>query len=127
MAAIPFLCRGVWFSPKLSHHRNASLAVYLPIFYFSFCQKTNLHVYKWSRLSSLLFTLFMLYVLCLFSCLHSIYKLYPLGGNLNSMKGDSIWVAAQQGYSPVSRTPLHEHTILFTNSVFKLCFYVICL
>ena len=23
-----------------------SLAVYLPIFYFSFCQKTNLHLYK---------------------------------------------------------------------------------
>ena len=28
MAAMPFLCRGVWFSPKLSYHRNESLAVY---------------------------------------------------------------------------------------------------
>ena len=45
-----------FFSPKLSYLRNVSLAVYLPIFYISFCQKTNLHLYKWSRLSSLLFT-----------------------------------------------------------------------
>ena len=40
MAAMPFLCRRVWFSPKLPHHRNVSLAVYLPIFYFLFDQKT---------------------------------------------------------------------------------------
>ena len=38
MAAMPFLCRGVWFSPKLSYHRTVSLAIYLPIFYFGFCQ-----------------------------------------------------------------------------------------
>ena len=31
-------CRGP-FSPKLSYNRNVSLAVYLPIFNFSFCQK----------------------------------------------------------------------------------------
>ena len=29
MAVMPFLCRGVWFSPKLSYHRIISLAVYL--------------------------------------------------------------------------------------------------
>ena len=45
MVAMPFLSRGVWFSPKLSYHRIISLAVYLPIFYFSFYQKTNLHCY----------------------------------------------------------------------------------
>ena len=28
------------------------------IFYFSFWQNTNLHLYKWARLSSSLFTLF---------------------------------------------------------------------
>ena len=38
------------FLPKLSHHRNVSLALYLPILYFLFCQKTNLHLYKPSRL-----------------------------------------------------------------------------
>ena len=37
---MPFLCRGVPFSTKLSYHRNVSLAVYSPIFYVSFCQKT---------------------------------------------------------------------------------------
>ena len=42
MAALSFLCRGVWFSPKLSYHRNVSL----PIFYF-FDKKTNLHLYVW--------------------------------------------------------------------------------
>ena len=31
--------QSVFFSPKLSNHRNVSLAVYLKIFYFSFCQK----------------------------------------------------------------------------------------
>ena len=31
---------------KISYHRNVSLAVYLPILYFSFCQKTNLHLYE---------------------------------------------------------------------------------
>ena len=39
MAAMPFLCRGVWFLPKLSYHINVSLAINLPIFYLSFCQK----------------------------------------------------------------------------------------
>ena len=34
MAAMPFLHRGVQFSPKLSYHRNVSLAVNLPIFFF---------------------------------------------------------------------------------------------
>ena len=42
MAVMPFLCRGVWFSPKLSYHRIISWAVYLPIFYFSFCQKKQI-------------------------------------------------------------------------------------
>ena len=41
-----FLCRGVWFSPKLSYHRNVSLIVYLPIVYFSFYQKTNFPLYN---------------------------------------------------------------------------------
>ena len=40
MAAMPFLFRGVWFSPKQSYHSNISLVVYLPILNFSFCQKT---------------------------------------------------------------------------------------
>ena len=57
MSIMPFLCRGVWFLPKLSHHRNVSLSVYLPIFYFSFCQKTSLHLYKRARLSSSLLML----------------------------------------------------------------------
>ena len=57
------------FFTKISYHRNVSLAVYLPIFYFSFCQKTNLHLYEQARLSSLLFTFFRrfsikMYVLC---------------------------------------------------------------
>ena len=56
MAAMPFLTRGVLFSPKLSQYRITSLAVYLPIFYFSFYQKTNLYFYKQTRLS--LFTFF---------------------------------------------------------------------
>ena len=55
MAAIPFHCRGVWISPKLSFHRNVSLAVNLPNFYFSFYQKTNFHLYKGARLLVLLF------------------------------------------------------------------------
>ena len=44
------------FLPKLSYHRNVSLAGYLPILYFSFSQKTNLHLYKGARLTLLLFT-----------------------------------------------------------------------
>ena len=36
MAAMPVLCRGVCFSPKLSYHTNVSLVVYLPVFYFSY-------------------------------------------------------------------------------------------
>ena len=56
MASMPFLCRGDWFSPKLSYHRIVSLALYLPIFYFSFYQKTNLHLYKGARLT-LIYTL----------------------------------------------------------------------
>ena len=48
MADMPFLCRDLYFLPKLSYHRNVSLAVYSPILYFSFCQKTNLHSYKQS-------------------------------------------------------------------------------
>ena len=32
MVVMPLLCRGVWFSPKLSYHQNVSLAIYLPIF-----------------------------------------------------------------------------------------------
>ena len=46
------------FFTKKSYHRNVSLALYFQIFYFSFCQKTNLHLHKRSRLSSLLFTFF---------------------------------------------------------------------
>ena len=46
IAAMPFLCRGVWVSTKLSYHRYVNLVVYLPMFHFSFCQKTNLHLYK---------------------------------------------------------------------------------
>ena len=49
-----FLCRDLSFLPKLSYHRNLSLPVYSPILFFSFCQKTNLHLYKQSRLSSYL-------------------------------------------------------------------------
>ena len=45
MAAMPFLCRDPFFT-KISYHRNVSLTVYWPILYFSFCQKTNLHLYK---------------------------------------------------------------------------------
>ena len=37
--AIPL--RGVWFSPKLSFHRNISMDVYLPIFNFSFYRKNK--------------------------------------------------------------------------------------
>ena len=44
MSVTPFLCRGVWISPKWSYHRIVSLAVYLPIFYLSFYQQTNLHL-----------------------------------------------------------------------------------
>ena len=56
------------FLTKISYNRNVSLAVYLPIFYFSFCQKTNLHLYKWSRLLSYLNThvLFSLHILVFF-------------------------------------------------------------
>ena len=50
MAIMPFLYRG-FFKPKLSYHRNVSLVVYLPHFYFSFCQKTISHLYKHSRLT----------------------------------------------------------------------------
>ena len=56
--SMPFLCRDLSFLPKSSYHENVSLAVYLPIFFFSFCQKTNLHLYKCSRLSLYLFTFF---------------------------------------------------------------------
>ena len=52
---MPFLYTGVWFSTKLSYHRNVSLAVYLPISYFSFYQKTNFLLYKQARLLLLLF------------------------------------------------------------------------
>ena len=55
MAAMPFLCRGVLFLPKLSYHRNVSLAVYLPIFCLSFYRKTKFYLYKLFRLSLLLF------------------------------------------------------------------------
>ena len=54
MEATPFLCRDPFFT-KITYHRNVSLVVYLPIFYFSFCQK-KLHLYKQARLPSLLFT-----------------------------------------------------------------------
>ena len=37
---MPFLCSGIWFSPKLSYHRIISLAVFLPMLSFSFYQKT---------------------------------------------------------------------------------------
>ena len=43
------------FLPKISYHRNVSLAVYSPILYFSFCQKVNLHLYKGASLALLLF------------------------------------------------------------------------
>ena len=36
MVVMPFFCIGVWFSPKLAYHIIISLALYLPIFYFSF-------------------------------------------------------------------------------------------
>ena len=39
MAVLPFLCRDLSFLPKLSYHRNVSLAVFSPILFFSFCQK----------------------------------------------------------------------------------------
>ena len=65
MAAMPFLCRGVWFSPKLSYHRIVSLALYLPIFNFSFYQKTNFHLYKGARLTLLLFTISVDYIVVL--------------------------------------------------------------
>ena len=52
---MPLLCRDPFFT-KISNHRNVSLAVYLSIFYFSFCQKRNLHLYKRARLLSFLFT-----------------------------------------------------------------------
>ena len=48
MAAMPFLCSGIWFSPKLSHHRIISLAVFLPRLIIYFYQETNLHLYKWA-------------------------------------------------------------------------------
>ena len=48
MAVMPFLCRDPFFI-KISYHRNVSLAVYLPIFYFSFCQKTNFNLYKFFK------------------------------------------------------------------------------
>ena len=48
MAVMPF-----------SFYRNYhTLAVYLPILYLSFYQNTNLHLFKWARLSSSLFTFF---------------------------------------------------------------------
>ena len=47
-----------FFLPKLSYHRIVSLPVYSQILFFSFCQKTNLHLYKRSRLSLYLFTFF---------------------------------------------------------------------
>ena len=44
------------FFTKISYHSNVRLPVYLPIFYFSFCQKTNLHLIKRARLSLFLFS-----------------------------------------------------------------------
>ena len=38
------------FYQNYQNHRKVSLAVYSPIIFFSFCQKTNLHFYKRSRL-----------------------------------------------------------------------------
>ena len=38
-----------------SYHRNVILEINLPMLLFSFYQKTNLHLYEWSRLSSYLF------------------------------------------------------------------------
>ena len=40
------------FFTKISYHRNVSLAVFFLSFYFSFCQKTNLHLSKRASLSS---------------------------------------------------------------------------
>ena len=42
MAVMPFLCNDLSFLPKLLYHRNASLPVYLPIIFFSCCQKNKL-------------------------------------------------------------------------------------
>ena len=41
MAAMPILCRDLSFLPKLSYHRNVSLAVYSTILYFSFLSKNK--------------------------------------------------------------------------------------
>ena len=51
-AAMPFLGRGVWFSPKVSYH---SYICQFSIFLFV---KNILHLYKQSRLSSSMFTFF---------------------------------------------------------------------
>ena len=56
MAAMPFLCRDLFFT-KISYHRNVSLAEYLQFSIFLFVKKI-LHLYKRSRLSSSLFTFF---------------------------------------------------------------------
>ena len=53
MAVMPLLWRYVGF---LSYHRKVSLAVNLPMFLFSFYQKTDLNLYKWARQHLLLFT-----------------------------------------------------------------------
>ena len=57
MAALPILCRDPFFNQNIIALK-CKLGRFLPIFYFYLGQKTNLHLYKWSRLSSLLFTFF---------------------------------------------------------------------
>ena len=51
MAVMPFLYRDLSFLTKFSYHRNLSLAVYLPILFFSFCQKTNTFLNLYSAIS----------------------------------------------------------------------------
>ena len=70
---MPFLFRRVWFLPKLSYQRITRLVIYLPIFFFSFYQKINLHFYKRAWLSSSLFTIFTLrflraFIILLYIC-----------------------------------------------------------
>ena len=43
-----------WKEDSISKNTLLLLLLYLPIFYFSFCQKINLHLYKWARLPLLL-------------------------------------------------------------------------
>ena len=52
--AIPFLCRDPFFHQNITPQK-CMLGCIWPILYFSFCQKTNLHLYKQSRLSTSLF------------------------------------------------------------------------